>query len=98
MALISLRPVTNLLVCHVFGLIHTKMEVPIWIRVKTVKWPQKSFMRDFWQVLSECEKARNTHGSETSPISGNASIRANLAPLCVCEKAVRNEIPFCQIC
>ena len=98
MALISLKPVTNLLVCHVFALIHTKMAMPIRIRLKTVKWPQMSFMCDFWRVLSECEKVRNTHGSETSPFVGDVSIRANLVPLCKCGKAVRNEIQFCQIC
>ena len=98
MALISLKPVTNLLVCHVFGLIHTKMGVPIRIRLKAAKWPQMCFMCDFWRVLSECEKLHNTHGSETSPKIGDVSIRANLAPLCACEKAVRNEIPLRHIC
>ena len=39
----------------------------------------KARMCDCWRLVSECEKVRNSHASETSPIFGKVSIRENLA-------------------
>ena len=43
----------------------------------------KASMCYCWRLVSECEKVRNTHGFETSPIFGEVSIWENLARMCV---------------
>ena len=43
----------------------------------------KARMSDCRRLVSECEKVRNTHGFETSPIFGEVSIWENLACMCV---------------
>ena len=43
----------------------------------------KARMCDCRRLVSECEKVRNIHGFETSPIFGEVSIWENLACMCV---------------
>lgn len=46
----------------------------------------KARMCDYWRLLLECEKVRNTHRSESSPIYGEVLIKENLACMCVYAK------------